>query len=193
MEKNQKKSLTKLEQSVQDRKDFDKTSEEILAVGETSPSESRKNIETLEKEKSVKEKGKADELLTNASKARRFSDIDYLSSIRDAVVAYIGEIDFSDFKGWKVYVHKTDGGIKDIMGRKFVTDRGILVVIESPAGLFYHKGLRASFEPEMDVAGAWGLSVYVENTLDYYTQDSGIIKSPGRIKDAYGRLKRSTN
>ena len=171
-----KKSLTKSEKSRTTKKEFYETAEQIFETGHENRKRSAKAIIEVEKEK---EKAKSDAIavdLEKATQSRRFDDRAYLTSIREAAVEGINQIDYADYPGWRLKLFITTGELIAIGGKPFRTEKGLLAILTSPSKQYYHLGMRASFDPVNDVLGARSMAVLIEDSLDHYSGQSEEMK-----------------
>jgi hypothetical protein len=68
--------------------------------------------------------------------------------------------------GWIREAVATDGSQINIWGKWFKSQVGILIVVRSPQGGVYVRGIRTTQDPEMDIHAIDILVVQAENTLD---------------------------
>ena len=162
-------NLTKYEIEKKTKKESVEQIEEVLATGDENRKKGLKWTGEVEKAKLKKESDQIAKRFTISAGKRRFDDFTYLKSVREACSDYINTIDYNEYPGWQLKVYITTGEPISIKNRRFATDRGILALLISPKGEYLAKGMRASFDPIIDVRAARGLGIIIEETLDTYT------------------------
>lgn len=175
------KSLTKLGAEKKDKVDFHEKLEEIYETGHDNRRRGAKAITEVEVSKQKKDADLFNTQVELAEKKRRLDDKAYLIAIREACVEGIDQIDHRDYPGWKIKLFVTNGEMIAINKKPFKTQTGLLAIVISPKKEYYEKGMRASFDPLIDVNGARALAVSIEDTLDYY---AGYMESSPQRKQA---------
>ena len=156
----------------EDLKKAKETIEEVLATGDSNAKEGAKAVAEVETAEGKKLYNQWAADMEKISKTRKFTDFEYLSSLRTIAADYIATIDYKDYPGWRVYLYVTVGNIIAIDKKPFRTQKGLLAILKSPSKQYLAKGMKASFDPSVDSGGARGLGIVVEDTLDYYTGQS---------------------
>lgn len=167
-----KKSLTNLNRKKEEFKKAKETIEEVLATGDSNAKEGAKAVAEVETKagKALHEQWARD--MEIISRTRKFTDVEYLTSLRAITAEYISTIDYKDYPGWRVHLYVTTGKLIAIDKKPFRTQLGLLVILKSPSKQYLAKGMKASFTPSIDSVAARGLGIIVEDTLDYYTGQS---------------------
>ena len=164
-----KRPLMKFEIKQEEKRKFHEKAEEILTTGDESRKKGLKAVAELEKQKIKTEADKLAERFEKSAKKRKFDDIGYLKSLREAAQDYILTIDPTDYPNWQLKLYITKGDPILVGKRWFKTQRGLLAILISPKNDHYAKGMTATFDPTVDVMGARGLGIAIEDTLDFFT------------------------
>jgi hypothetical protein len=164
-----KKNLTRFEKQKLIKKEAHEQIEEVLATGQENDRKGLKWTKEVTKQTDAQEEKEIAARIELSTKKRKFGDLGYLTSLRDACVEYIDTIDYKEYPGWRLKLFITTGEPIAIKKKAFITKRGLLAILESPSGEYLAKGVTACFDPYVDVQAARLLGVAVEDTLDYYT------------------------
>jgi hypothetical protein len=115
------------------------------------------------KETEAKEKIVRDQNLNSLdfSKEARFTYRNKLAAYAQAGLELISWPD-----GWVPEAVATDGTDIRIWGKWFKSQEGILIVVKSPSGSVYVRGIKTTHDPEMDMKAIDILVIQAENTLD---------------------------
>lgn len=163
------KSLLKIENEKQEKKKNDEVIEEILATGDESKAKGDKAVAEVEKKNIHAENEQIATQIQKAVDKRRFTDMSYLSQVRETASDYLATLDAKDYNGWRVKVYVTKGEVISLNNRPFKTEKGLLGIIISPEGRQYYRAIKMSFDPYVDVLAARQLAISIEDSLDSYS------------------------
>lgn len=87
-------------------------------------------------------------------------------------------------KHWEVNAVPTHGHTIYIYGRAYETKEGVQLIIRSPKGNVYMKGITMTYEPEIDMNAIGVLVEQAENSMD---SERGLLYKP-RVKKSKGGI-----
>lgn len=67
---------------------------------------------------------------------------------------------------WEFFVISTDGSRVSIYGKQFQSQEGVLMILKSPKGDVYTRGIKVTYQSEYDIKAINILVTQAENTLD---------------------------
>lgn len=158
-----KKYVSKLDQSIQKKKELGEAEEYIKQV-DTSEERGRKyTIDKLQEEEK-EEKKVQDDIRTSLEnkKSQHFSYRRQLSDYGNWLVEEIVE------KGWEIEFVPTDGSPLKVYTKYFKTKEGIQLIIKDPKGNVYARGFTTSYVPEFDETAIRILYIQAENVMDSF-------------------------
>lgn len=174
-----KKGETALEKKQRKKKELWEDEDHLRQVDKSG---GWKVVKKYEEEKEKERKQDQSEIKSDleTKKGRRFT---YLRAVAEYGQGKLEKVDFPD--GWDYHAVPTSGGRVKIYGQWFESKVGVLVVVKSPRGSVYIRGIESTFNPKYDVHAIDILVVQAENVVD---SEKGILLSD---RDEKGGLKRT--
>lgn len=162
--KKKEKSLNSLEIRNKKLKELGEAENYVKQVENLNSEESRKFVVDQVKEEELDVQKVQDDLKTELEKKvkHHFSYRRELSDYGNWLVEEIKE------KGWEIEFVPTDGRPINIYGKSFKTQEGIQLIIKSPVGQVFARGVQISYVPAYDEHAIRTLYVQAENTMDSY-------------------------
>lgn len=158
-----KKKKTKQELHEEGKKEMGEALDYLKQVDRLRDESSRKYVIEKEVERvKGEEKGRHD--IKNALSNQKHAKFTYRRRLAIYAQTSLATIDFP--AGWEYYGVPTDGKQVRIFGKWFASKEGILVIVRSPQGEVYIRGILCTMNPEYDVKAIDILVIQAENTLD---------------------------
>lgn len=122
----------------------------------------RKFVADYETEK-IKSKKKKKDAIASSLESKR-ARVSYRTQLAEYGLMLLIGADFPD--GWEYYTLPTDGTRVNIFGKSFETKEGIQVIVKSPKGEVFMRGIFTTGDPMLDMNAIETLVVQAENTVD---------------------------
>lgn len=157
-----KKYKSKLEKSIEKKKELSEAEEYIRQV-DKSDEEGRKY--TIDK---LKEEEKTEKIIRDDIKTSLENKKSQHFSYRRQLVDY-GNWLIEEIKGdWEMEFVPTDGSRLKVYTKYFNTKEGIVLILKDPKQRVYMRAISTTYVPEYDEAGIRTLYIQAENTVDSY-------------------------
>lgn len=171
---------TKIERETEAKKEAAEAEEHLRQVDKRT---GRDYIADIEKEKVKDEKIKKDDAKSDLQ-TKRGRDFTYIRTLAGYGFKRLLDVGFEG--GWEYHCLPTDGTPINLYGKQFGTKYGVLVIVKSPKGNVYARGITATQIPEYDAHAVEILVYQAENVMD---SEKGLLLSDN--KDTAGTLKKT--
>jgi hypothetical protein len=123
----------------------------------------RKYVVDKIEEETQKENKRQDDINTDLQ-SKQTRPFTYREALADYGMNLLKEADFG--KDWYYLCLPTDGTAIRFMGKSMATEQGILLILASPAGNVYSRGIRTTADALLDSNAIRVLVTQAENTAD---------------------------
>lgn len=166
--KYRKKPKSRQELVEEEARSSAETIEEIQQTGQENRKKGIKAVQEVESAAEEKRQTQKDDHLNKLDSKKRFHN-SYQRMLAQTCVDYLQMLEW--IRGWRADVIVTDGSpitIKSQTGKfqHHSTKHGILLVVTTPDGRVFHRGVGTVGEPILDYAAMQTLALQMENTMD---------------------------
>lgn len=137
--------------------------EEILAAGQEDAKKGMAEAKRQADEEKAAKNKIAEQVVNELDMKKRF-DQGYKEALARGLADLLASLDW--IKGWTADVIATNGSPISIKGKPFTTKNGILMIVCTPDGRVFHKGMLMTKEAPLDYAGIYTMAIQMENTMD---------------------------
>lgn len=160
-----KKYNSKLHKEIEKKKELAEAEDYVKQIDQSPNETARKFVVDQVKEEEKREIDVADTVKSVLESKKNTQHISYRSDLAKYGNWLLEEIREDK---WELEFVPTDGTRIKIYGRWFPTQEGIQLIVKSPLGHVYARGIKTSYVPDWDEAGIKTLYVQAENTMDAY-------------------------